>query len=1157
MTLKEMGHDLFLECGPRSTMCALVRQNFSASSSCTAIPTFAETHEDNREGISVLSALGSLWLNGLSIDWEAFYANEDRRRIPLPNYPFERQRHWVDPAPLNAPAVTARPAASAESLTGPVQKDDSAVASIGLSFANTETRRDRIIAKLLDILVPVSGRDRSQITTSATFLEQGFDSLSLAQVSLAIEHEFGQRVGFNRLMNQMPTVDTVATHLEAALPSADFAPPVRVQPAPDETCSETKPAQPKGDLASQPTLTRHAEAVAEHSRVLAQISNTLDTLNDRPKRSEDPLATAQTNPPEIESAQTTVPQRGIFFSSRLSEHLSSSYNESVTLQIKGTVSVLALTRSLERLVERHDALRAGFNETGSVMKIRPSMKPDVSVKDLSAVAAAPELEETLNRLATEEAARPFVLPDGPLFRSMIVLLGMESAAVILTAHHVICDGWSVDVLVQELCTFYSEELSGTPSLPRPQLSFANYAAQVALREQGAQFAAAKEYWRNKFAGGFPALTLPTDYPTKAAREHRAKRIDRVIGTALVDQLRELAAKQGCSQFAVTVTALSLLLARISGQRRFVLALSMAEQPLLGLTDLVGHCVSLMPFLVELRAGEDLRACLVRVQRELAEDQDHLSFTLVHLLEDLVSTSQTRTSPVPVGLTSIRKFRPDELEQHGFELDYVANPKSFESFEWYLAAMESNLGVELHSHFDTQLFRDATILAWLADFESILIEMVSNPGKTVFELTKLRPVLEERTEPMQFVYSPGDDGPEALLQQNEAVPVDVAALPHSGDAAKEREKVILTRLLGLWRRVLNRRSVCADDSFFDLGGHSLKAAQLFALIERDLHIAAPLAALYEAPTPRQLAALLAGGISQASWRALVPIHVAGDRPPLFLIHGAEGNVLLYRALASHLGEDQPVYGMQSAGLDGRSQIDGNFERVARRYLNEVRQIQAEGPYLLGGYCLGGILAMEMARQLLEAGERVGLLAMIEVFNVRSVRWPLPWHIRAINRLFVNPWFHFRNMRAAEGGGKLQFLTEKLDVELGRARAEAGVILTRIRQRLHLAREVEFHHLRIADVYETALAAHDIKPYPGAITLFMPKQCLMGMTDPLGGWGGVVQGGIRLHTLPFRPKGSLTEPYVGQVARLLRDCIDEVVQNEAIAADTDPLVASEVK
>ena len=109
--LKEQGYDLFLECGPRSTMCSLARQQFTPEHPCTAIPTLADTAENDAEWETVLFALGSLWQNGVAISWDGFYTHEDRRRIPLPAYPFERQRFWVDPAPHSLP-YKARPANS-------------------------------------------------------------------------------------------------------------------------------------------------------------------------------------------------------------------------------------------------------------------------------------------------------------------------------------------------------------------------------------------------------------------------------------------------------------------------------------------------------------------------------------------------------------------------------------------------------------------------------------------------------------------------------------------------------------------------------------------------------------------------------------------------------------------------------------------------------------------------------------------------------------------------------------------------------------------------------------------------------------------------------------------------------------------------------------
>src|SRR5208282_3420612 len=172
---------------------------------------------------------------------------------------------------------------------------------------------------------------------------------------------------------------------------------------------------------------------------------------------------------------------------------------------------------------------------------------------------------------------------------------------------------------------------------------------------------------------------------------------------------------------------------------------------------------------------------------------------------------------------------------------------------------------------------------------------------------------------------------------------------------------------------------------------------FALIQSELGCTAPLATLYHASTPRMLASVLSQGSKKEDWQSLVAINRprrsrSNDRPPLFLVHAAEGNVLLYRSLAAHLGADQPVFGLQSAGLDGRSPVDGRFEHVARRYVDEIRQVQPHGPYMLGGYCLGGTLALEMARQLIESGDTVGLVALIEIYNIRSMRWPLPLHQR---------------------------------------------------------------------------------------------------------------------------------------------------------------------
>ena len=1071
-TLKELGHDLYLECGPRSTLSSLIRQHFDPDQPCTAIPTFADTHENHTEWASMLFALGSLWSNGVSIDWDGFYVHEDRRRVSLPNYPFERQRHWIDPAPVRA-VETAPPAAR----TAPETTRDTAPAESPRPAATApQSRKERITARLLNVLVPISGHERGQLSASATFLEQGFDSLSLTQVALAIHQGFGVKLSFSQLMNQLPNVTTVAEHLDATMPA---------------------------DLIPTP----------QHVSATLKVASILST--------------------------TTVPQRGIFFSSRLSEHLSASYNESMMVRIKGDISAAKLERSLQKLVERHDALRASFDETGSTMRIVPESRLQVALTDFSRIEDPSTREDSLRKLAAEETARPFALPGGPLFRGQIVLLAPDSAAVVFTAHHVICDGWSLDVLTRDLCAFYSGEISGTPARLGPAPTFTSYTETVVRREHSSEFAQARTYWEKAFAGGFPALVLTADFPRSNGRRYRAKRLDRIIDPTLAGALRSLAAEHGWSLFTVILGAVSILLARISNQRQFVLALPAADQPVLGEPELVGHCVSLLPFLVNFQDGESASAYLTRTQKELGLAHEQSIFTLVSLLENLRLANPVRGfSLIPAGLTSVKRFRPNELPHQGFEVDYGANPKAFESFEWYLNAIEAEDRLELHCHYDVGLLKEDTVSGWLAILEGILHDAAADPEREVLELAQLKHPAKISTAEVFFAHSPGDER-KTYANPLELTATDAVSVPAAAqESADYQESDILEVLLKLWKCVLARDPVGPDDDFFALGGHSMLAAQLFVSIERRLGITAPLAGLFDAATPRKLARLLATESAHRHWRTLVPINRGGNRPPLFLVHGAEGNVLLYRSLASHLGGDQPVYGLQSAGLDGETPVDDDFERVARRYVREIRQVQPEGPYLLGGYCLGGTIALEMARQLIEGGQRVGLMAMIENVNVRSIQWPLPWHLLWINRI-LNPYFHVRNLLAAKDRG-IDFFLEKLHTEMTRLKVTARVAWARARRSYKRGKAEGFHHIKVAYVHEKALEKWDIRPYPGEITLFMSERRLAGMTAPLGGWEQIAREGVRLYSLPVYPKGSLIEPYVGQLAEQIRGCMDRAAE-----------------
>jgi amino acid adenylation domain-containing protein len=1145
-------YDLFLECGPRATLCSMARKQFTAGQPSTAVPSLADTHVDNAEWVTILFALGTLWQNGVSVDWDAFYAHEMRRRIPLPAYPFERQRYWVDPASetTNAAATVQRQPVS-QPLTAEV--NESAAQANESQAVVGGSRKDLLTARLVEILMPLSGRERSDISTTATFLEQGLDSLSLTQVAFAIRQEFGYKVSFSRLMNELPNIEMLAAHLDRTLAADVLA---KTQP-PQIHASQTSINSNSLAAERRPASSPLEDVVAEQARAISRLVALLEKAGAHSaslvsSSSTGPLPPTRMLPaPEkpqqqaaLRTVESTLPQRGIYFSSRLSDHLSACYNESMTLYIQGTVSAPKLTRAIERLVQRHDALRGSFDESGMVMRIAP-LVVHVPVTDLSTISDPATQEHLLEQLIAEETALPFRLPEGPLFRSQIVLLAADSAAVVFTGHHTICDGWSLDVLIHDLCAFYSEEISDSPVALQTVRSYVDYVRSVTERAKSAEFTEARAYWHEKFSAGFNALVLPTNRPRPGRHEYAASRLDRMLPVSLVHDLRKLAAKQGCSFFAVILGAVSLLLAGIARQRRFVLALPIAEQPAVGQPGLVGHCVNMVPFAVEVIPGESASLFLARVQHEVAAAQDHVAFPLVNLLEELRPVRSVHgVVSISAGLTHVKKWNLKDLPQSGFTVDYAVNPKSFESLEWYLNAVEVEDGLELKCQFDKKLFEDRTVAGWLAALEQILSELVADSSQDAAKVARLT---DSRAPAAEALY---------LVADGRATKTVHGASGYTPPQT-EAEKT----LVKIWQEALSLDEVGIHDDFFELGGQSLSAVTVVTKIEQAFGTRLPLASLIEAPTIRQLAELVSGNRSSRSWSALVALDKSGTKPPIFLFHSHGGNILEYYPLARRLSKDskskgkdedkdRPVYALQSRGLDGSIIEEPRVEEMASYYLKEIRSVQPHGPYYLGGFCLGGMLALEAAQQLQREGEPVDLVFMINAPTANYLHYPPETNF--IKRLFYQ--WHSRlalelsylTNRSQEHRTTYLWARGKRVREVCQVRAEMfWDKLVNRGNRPAPQHSLAYHLEHLAMAYDRAWEAYEPKPYEGRVLQIRAGRQPLGIRpDPTLGWSELLTGEFTIETIPGFRQNLLDEPTVGSLASSIQNTLDKCEKLNAL-------------
>jgi amino acid adenylation domain-containing protein len=343
-----------------------------------------------------------------------------------------------------------------------------------------------------------------------------------------------------------------------------------------------------------------------------------------------------------------------------------------------------------------------------------------------------------------------------------------------------------------------------------------------------------------------------------------------------------------------------------------------------------------------------------------------------------------------------------------------------------------------------------------------------------------------------------------------------------------------RLAMLWANVLQLKSIGVRDNFFELGGNSLLAARLFAQIANSFGKHLPLATLFLSPTIEQLANCLRDSDTSKTWSSLVAIQPEGSRPPLFCVHAAGANVLIYRPLSRHLGNDQPVYALQAQGLDGRARPLTRVEDMAALYIKEMRAVQPEGPYFLLGASFGGLVVYEMAQQLIEQNQQVALLAMLNTnCPVYSFAKRIRCHVGHL--IEKGPREYAQGIVSRRFAGRVSETKSEtangLDPEIQKVLAkDSGVDQSLVRTVLAIMAADEQY-------------VPERRVYPGKITLFWARDAKRDFEDNRLGWRKLAGAGLEVHVVPGNHTSIREEPHVAELAAKLKDILSIVSASSA--------------
>ncbi len=401
-----------------------------------------------------------------------------------------------------------------------------------------------------------------------------------------------------------------------------------------------------------------------------------------------------------------------------------------------------------------------------------------------------------------------------------------------------------------------------------------------------------------------------------------------------------------------------------------------------------------------------------------------------------------------------------------------------------------------------------------------------------------PTISDRTR-RGATQSPGGAVMESKGRRNGVAPI-------ARDASRESPYVppadmLEVELITIWEQILGVTHIGVQDDFFELGGHSLLAARMFARVEEKLQKKLPFATLFRGATIEKLAAVIRAEGWISHWSVLVPIQEQGSKPPLFLVHGLRGNVLTFYGLRHHIPADQPLYGIQADGLGtGRSSLL-SIPEMAEHYIKEVRKVQPKGPYFLGGFSAGGLVAYEMARQLHAAGERVPFLALFDSFvDAAGGYWLKSFYSRRALRMSL---FALRvSWHSIKVEGLASVFLMKLKSMAVNIRIMVWLLLGKISGRTRGGEAARPRFLNPHEAFTRAIRVYSPQPYPGPAISFRSTSLDFETPDFSEGWSRYITGKLEYQEVFGGHEDIFREPHIAGLADQLITALNAAYREE---------------
>jgi len=412
------------------------------------------------------------------------------------------------------------------------------------------------------------------------------------------------------------------------------------------------------------------------------------------------------------------------------------YNLQANVRFAGGLDRSALERALAELVRRHEPLRTRFEEReGRPVQVIALPSPvELPVVDLGPLGRGDRPREA-QRVASEQVRRPFDLPRGPAFRTLLLRLGADDHRLLVTQHHIITDGWSIALLVEEVLALYRAFAAGLASpLPEPARQYVDFACWQREWLQGETLERQLSYWRERLRGARPALDLPTDRPRPAVQTANGETLRFELTRQISDEVEALSRAEGATPFITLLAAFTMLLSRYSGEDDVVVGTANGNRSLVETERMLGLFVNTVVLRTDLSGDPSFREVLARVRKVSLEAHSYGDLPFEKLVEELRPPRDLSRSPVFQVLFVIQNTPLAALTRLGDE--GAIGERGTAAYDLSLYVTETDRGFAGSLEYNTDLFDAETARRFAAHYQELLGRAVAHPERRISELTVL-------------------------------------------------------------------------------------------------------------------------------------------------------------------------------------------------------------------------------------------------------------------------------------------------------------------------------------------------------------------------------------------------------------------------------------